>query len=300
MLPLAQAHPALPEFDYIRPQTLAEACTFLAAHPAEACPFLGGTDVFVRLRAGRLTPKYLVDVKPLPGMGDLRFDPADGLTVGAAVNLNRLIAAPDVRAHYPLLAEACQAMASYQVRNRATVVGNLCLASPAGDVLGACLAFEGALQVMSPQGPRRQPLASFFLGPGQTTLQAGEIATALQLPPPPPGAQGVYLKLGRNRLGDIALVAVTALGWPDASADSGFRFRLILASVAPVPFVAAEAEAHLARQPITRDVIRAAASLAAAACAPIDDVRSSALYRRQMVRQLSARALTGVWEKLGG
>ena len=134
-------HPALPEFEYIRPATLVEASEFLSHHPDEARPFLGGTDVFVRMRDGFITPKFLVDVKNLDGTNDLRFDPQAGLTIGAAVNMNRVIASPDVQAHYPLLAEACRSVASYQLRTRATIVGNICNASPAGDTIGACLVF---------------------------------------------------------------------------------------------------------------------------------------------------------------
>jgi carbon-monoxide dehydrogenase medium subunit len=291
-------HPTLPEFDYIRPGTLVEASVFLGRHAAEARPFLGGTDVFVRMRDGLLTPKFLVDVKSLPGMDNLHFDPQSGLTLGAAVNMNRVIGSPEVREHYPLLADACRSVASYQLRNRATIVGNICNASPAGDTLGASLAFEGVLHIQGSDGMRQEPLASFFLGSGKTTLKAGDVAIALHLAPPPAGSKGVYIKLGRNKLSDLSIVGVTALGYPESSALSGYCIRLILASVAPVPFVAQEAEAYLANNPITPDSISEAARLAAEACAPIDDVRGSARYRKQMVKNMSARVLAEVWEKL--
>src|SRR5512136_2153739 len=102
---MVQAHPALPEFDYIKPASLTEASRFLARRAGEARPLLGGTDIFVRLRDGVWHDRFLVDVKGLPGLGDLAYDPAEGLTLGAAVTMNRVIAAPAVRAHYPLLAE---------------------------------------------------------------------------------------------------------------------------------------------------------------------------------------------------
>ncbi len=295
---IRNTHPTLPEFEYIRPQSVGEACDFLTRHAADARPFLGGTDVFVRMRDGVLNPKYLVDVKALPGMQEIRFDPQSGLTIGAAVNMNRVIAAAETREHYPLLADACRSVASYQLRSRATVVGNICNASPAGDTLGACLAFNGVLHIQSSQGVRQELLSNFFRGPGKTTLQTGEIAAALFLPLPHAGSQGVYIKLGRNKLSDLSLVGVTALGYPDPGAPSGYRFRLILASVAPTPLIAKQAEDCLAAQPVTPASIQEAARLAAEACAPIDDVRGSARYRKQMVKNLSARALTSVWEKL--
>jgi len=291
-------HPTLPEFDYLRPETLIEASDFLVRHAADACPFLGGTDVFVRMRDGFLAPKYLVDVKRLPGMNNLDFNPLSGLIIGAAVNMNRVIASPEVQEHYPLLAEACRSVASYPLRNRATIVGNICNASPAGDTLGASLAFEGILHIHGSDGMRQESLANFFLGPGKTRLKAGDVAIALHLPPPPVGSKGTYLKLGRNKLSDLSIVGVTALAHPDPATPSGYRFRLVLASVAPVPFVAKEAEDYLANTPITSDSIQEAARLAASACAPIDDVRGSVRYRKQMVKNLSARALSEVWEKL--
>ncbi len=291
-------HPTLPEFDYVRPESLIEASDFLVRHATDARPFLGGTDVFVRMRDGLLTPKFLVDVKSLPGMNDLYFDPLSGLIIGAAVNMNRVIANPEVRKHYSLLVDACRSVASYQLRTRATIIGNICNASPAGDTLGASLAFEGVLHIHGSDGVRRESLADFFLGPGKTRLKTGDVATALHLPLPPAGSIGIYLKLGRNKLSDLSIVGVTAFGYPEPAALSGYRFHLILASVAPVPFVAKEAEAYLSNTPITSDSIYEAACLAAEACAPIDDVRGSVRYRKQMVKNLSARALSEIWEKL--
>ena len=292
-------HPSLPEFEYIRPATLAEACEFLSHYPDSARPFLGGTDIFVRMRDGFITPRYLVDIKNLDGTNDLPFDPQMGLTIGAAVNMNRVAASPDVQAYYPLLAEACRSVASYQLRTRATIVGNLCNASPAGDTIGACLVLDGILHIYGMNGFRQEPLSAFFLGPGKTTLKPGDIVTAIHLPIPPKGCAGKYMKLGRNQLSDLSIVGVTALGYKDSTCPSGYRFRLALASVAPVPLIPLEVENHLANEPITPDAIHEAARLASEACTPIDDVRGSARYRRQMVRNLSVKALTAVWKQLG-
>jgi carbon-monoxide dehydrogenase medium subunit len=292
------AHPELPEFDYIRPGSLQEASRFLAQHPGEAMPFLGGTDMFVRMRDGAWCPKYLVDVKYLDGSGELYFDPQEGLSVGAAVNMNRLIACGEVKEHYPLLAEACRTVASHQLRTRATIAGNICNASPAGDTTGACLVYEAVLSVHGVDGLRQEPLSTFFTGPGKTVLQPGDIVTSVDLPIPPRGCAGKYIKLGRNQLSDLAIVGVTALGFPDPGAACGYRFRIALASVAPVPLRVPEAEALLAQGPIDRAVLERAARLAQKACSPIDDVRGSGRYRSAMVRNLTLKALLSVWEKL--
>ena len=197
-----------------------------------------------------------------------------------------------------MLVEACRSVASYQLRNRATVAGNICNASPAGDTIGACLVYEAELHIHGSNGLRREPLAGFFLGPGKNTLKAGDIVTAVHLPPPPKGARGRYLKLGRNKLSDLAIVGVTVLGWPEAGLRSGYRFRVALTSVAPVPLLLQTVEDFLADHPITPKNLEEAASLAAETCQPIDDVRGSARYRRQMVKNLTAQALTEVRAEL--
>jgi carbon-monoxide dehydrogenase medium subunit len=289
--------PGLPEFDYIKPASLAEASQFLAQHSGNARPFMGGTDTFVRMRDGVWKEKYLVDVKNLDGMGTITFNPATGLTIGAAVNMNRVIASPEVNQHYRVLAEAARTVASYQLRTRATIVGNICNASPAGDTTGACLVLGGSLRVYGVDGVREEPLRTFFYGPGKTALKPGDIAIALILPVPPKGYAAKYIKLGRNAIGDLAIVGVTALGYPDDNIPSGYRFQLALASVAPVPLVV---ESILAEKPVNEATIAAAAQAAMDACNPIDDVRGTARYRRLMVRNLAKKALTEVWQELGG
>lgn len=302
------AHPELPEFEYLRPASLAEASRFLAEHAGEARPLLGGTDIFVRMRDGFYHDQYLVDVKYLDGAQALHFEPGGngqaqaGLTIGAAVNMNRVLAFPAVQQHYAVLAEACRSVASYQLRTRATIVGNICNASPAGDTIGASLALQGVLKVHGVNGYREVPLAGFFLGPGKTVLQPGDIVTQLFFPAPPPGSQGTYIKLGRNTWSDLSIVGVTAYGYPSGNGASGspagYRFHLALASVAPVPLVPAVAQEYLAANPPGPQVFQQAAQLAADGCTPIDDVRGTARYRKAMVRQLTKKALEITWGRL--
>jgi CO/xanthine dehydrogenase FAD-binding subunit len=289
------AHPGLPEFDYIKPTTLEEASTFLAQHTGEARAFIGGTDTFVRMRDGAWQDKYLVDVKRLPGMNDLKFDPAKGLMVGAAVNMNRLIASSDVNEHYPVLAEAAHTVASYQLRTRATIAGNICNASPAGDTIGAGLVLDAEVHVHGIDGNRIEPLRTFFKGPGKTVLKAGDIVTAVEYPLPPQSAQGKYIKLGRNAIGDLAIVGVTAFGYPTQT-PSGYRFFVALASVAPTPLLIEMA--MLSEKPISEATINEAAEFAMNSVKPIDDVRGLARYRSLMVRNLTRKALSDVWIRL--
>ena len=291
-------HPGLPELEYVKPASLLEASKFLAAHAAEARPFSGGTDCFVRLRDGVLKLNYLVDVKGLDGTKEIKFDAKKGLTFGAAVNMNRLASSPEVIKYYPNLVEAANSVASYQLRNRATVIGNICNASPAGDTIGTCMVLNGVLNVHGTSGFKQIPLSSFFTGPGKTVLQPGDIVVSITLPVPPQGSYGVYKKLGRNTISDLSIVGVTVLGYPSKESASGYQFKIALASVAPVPFEAEKAELILSKSKISTEVIAEAAQVAMDSVTPIDDVRGSARYRKYMVRNLTREALTEVWSKL--
>ncbi len=286
------ARPGLPPFDYVRARTPDEVVRLLQEHGPAARPLMGGTDLFPNMRDGRLRPQVVVDVKGLPGMRDIAFDPEIGLTVGAAVTMNDLARHPDVQARYPLLAQAAASVASYPVRNRATIGGNLCNASPCADTAPAALALEAALLLLGPDGERTVPALDFFVGPGQTVLRPAEFLTAIRFPPPPPVAAARYLKLGRCRSGDLSVVGVAVLGYANGM---GHRFRIGLGSVAPTPIRATEAEAFLAAHPPGEEAFAQAAGLAMAAARPITDVRATAGYQRAMVRTLTLRGLRDVW-----
>jgi CO/xanthine dehydrogenase FAD-binding subunit len=290
--------PGLTEFDYVKPTSLAEASRLLAEHSDEACPFMGGTDAFVRIRDGFISPQIVVDVKHLPGMRDIRYDERTGLMIGAAATMNKVAHHPEINDHYPLLAEAANSVASYQVRNRATIGGNLCNGSPAADTAPATLVLEGRIALYGPDGEREVLAEEFFLGPSKTAVQAGELMTAIRFPVPPAGSGGRYLKLGRNKIGDLSIAGVAIFGFPDAVAPSGYRFRIGLASVAPVPLRALAAEEVLAANSPGEETFTLAAEKAMEAAAPIDDVRASAAYRKAMVRNLTLRGLRDVWEQL--
>jgi CO/xanthine dehydrogenase FAD-binding subunit len=293
------ARPGLPGFDYVRASAPDEVVRLLDAHRESARLLMGGTDLLVRIRDSALRPKVVIDVKHLPGMQEVTYDGSSGLTVGAAVTMNQVARHPAVLAHYPLLAEAARSVASYQLRNRATVGGNLCNASPAADLAPATLALEAQIIVRGPDGQRTVAASDFFLGPGRTVAGPTEFMTAIHYPAPPAGCAGTYLKLGRNRIGDLALVSVAVLGYPAGGAPSGFQFRIALGAVAPVPLRALDAERVLAAQAPGETSFHLAAGKAVEAASPIDDVRSSAAYRLAMVRNLTLRGLRDVWHKLG-
>jgi carbon-monoxide dehydrogenase medium subunit len=295
---LAMPSPGLPGFDYVRARAPAEVSALLLEHGEHARLLMGGTDLFVQMRDGVLAPDIVIDVKALPGMTAIHFDPAIGLQIGAAVNMNALAAHPAAKAHYPLLVQAVATVASYQLRTRATMGGNLCNASPAADTVPAALVLGAQCVVWGPNGERVIPVNDFFLGVRKTALQPGEFLTRIDIPLPPEGWAGRYIKLGRNAGGDLAIVGVAVMAYPDNSTASGYRFRMALASVAPTPIRVPAAETLLAAQPITTERLVQAALEAQAAAKPIDDLRGSARYRKAMVRNLAQRALDDVWQQL--
>jgi len=282
----------------VRPETFLEAVHVLIDCDGAARLMMGGTDLLVRMREGTLCPQTVIDVKGLDGMQDLIFSPRQGLGVGAAVTMNQLARHSVVQTHYPLLAEAANSVASYQLRNRATVGGNLCNASPCADMAPATLVMDGRIVLRAHHGERTVPGQTFFTGPGQSVIQADEMMIALEVPVPPAGSIGSYLKLGRNKVGDLALVSVAVLGYPDHAVPSGYGFRIALGAVAPVPLRVPEAEAFLAQKLDGEISLRQAAQLAAEAASPIDDVRASAAYRSAMVHNLTLRGLREVWQQL--
>jgi carbon-monoxide dehydrogenase medium subunit len=260
---------------------------------------MGGTDLFTQMRDGVWRPRVVVDVKHIPGMQDITMDPG-GLTVGAAVTMNQLARHPAVQRLYPALAQAASSVGSFQLRNRATLGGNLCNASPCADTAPAVAALEAILVLSGPAGQRETPFYDFVLGPGRTVVGTDEFLIGIRFPAQPAGSAGCYLKLGRSRMGDLSVVGVAVVAFRDLAARSGYRFRLALGSVAPVALRVPAAESLLAAEPPHETNLAAAADLAMHAAVPISDVRATAIYQTLMVRTLTLRALESAWAQLQG
>jgi carbon-monoxide dehydrogenase medium subunit len=290
--------PGLPPFDYIRAESPSHVKEVLRAHREDALLFMGGTDVLVQMRVGELAPELLLDIKHLPGMTTIAYDKKGRLSLGAAVTMNQIAEHPDIVQNFPILAEAANSVASYQLRNRATIGGNLCNASPSADTAPATLVLDATLVAIGKDGERRVPSDEFFEGPGMNTLQPGEFLARIEFPNPPQGWYGRYLKLGRNARGDLAIVSVAVMGYPERDNASGFAFRIALGSVAPTPIRVHQAEEILAKNPISTVTLGRAAKAAQQASAPIDDIRASARYRKEMVEVFTLRCLEEVWSAL--
>ena len=290
--------PELPDFEYKKPDSFKKATTLLHENGSAARVFMGGTDVFVQMRSGHLCPDILVDLKNLPDMTQITYNTKKGLVIGAAATMNNIAKVPEVQQHYPLLVEAIETVASYQIRNRATMGGNLANASPAADTAPAALVLRATLGIKGPDGERKIPVGDFFIAPGKTALEGNEILSSIEFPIPESGLIGRYLKLGRNAEGDLAIAGVAVVGFPEKGSASGYQFRIALASVAPTPIRAPEAEAILGEAALSDERINMAALAVEDAASPIDDLRASASYRNSMVRELSLQALSDVWIQL--
>jgi carbon-monoxide dehydrogenase medium subunit len=278
------------EIDYAAPATLTEATALLARGGARA--LAGGTDIIVQVRENRRDAELLVDLKKLPELNALRFDPAEGLTLGGAVPCYRVAEHPDIRRRYPGLAEAAGLIGGVQIQSRASVGGNLCNASPAADSIPALIALNAAAVLAVPGGSRRSvPVESFCTAPGRTLLAPGEVLVHLQLPLPAPNSDSAYLRfIPRNEM-DIAVVGAGVALTLDDKRTTCTAARIALAAVAPTPLFVPEAGAALTGTSVSEADVERAAAQAQAAARPISDMRGSAEYRRHLVGVLVKRAL---------
>lgn len=284
-------------FDYYAPTSLNEALGLLAEQGGRARALAGGTDLLLKMRAGRLVPGCLINIKRLPELRGLSYDATQGLRLGALTTVAEIMASPDVCSRYPALAHAAATMASVQIRNLATVGGNLCNAAPSADLAPPLIALGAQAHIAGPRGERSVALEDFFTGPGQTVLADDELLIRVTVPPPEAGLAAVYLKHTPREAMDIAIVGVAAaVAWSDGVCASA---RIVLGAVAPTPLVAQEAGEALIGRPLEEEYIAEAARRAAQAARPIDDVRASAWYRREMVGVLVRRALRGVAASTG-
>ncbi len=271
--------------EYHKPTTLAEALRLREATPG-ARFIAGGTDLWVRMRQGREAPPALVSLRAVRELSAL--DPGDPARIGAGVTLSELAKHERIRGRFPALVEAALAMGSVQIRNVATVGGNLCNASPAADLAPALLSYDARVEIRSASGRREIPLACFFAGPGRTSLAPGELLAAVLIPSPGPGARAAFLRRGRVRM-DLALASVAVRLEETGGVLKGVR--VAVGAVAPTPRRLPEVEALLEGKRPDPALFAEAGRLAAAGVAPITDLRASEGYRRQLVGVLVRRAL---------
>ena len=278
-------------FDYQKVYTLQEALNAASAAKAKGTSaFLaGGTDLLVQIKERKKQPRYVIDVKGVRELVGLTLL-EDQLSIGALTCIRTLETSLSISEKVPLLAQAAAKLGSVQIRHRATIGGNLCNASPSADTAPALLALEAQTEICGKEGTRVINLDKFFVGPGATVLADGEILTRLKIPLTLKRRGAVYYKLSTRKAMDLAFVGVAVLLELDGG-DRISKARIALGAVAPTPVRAPSAEQRLEGKILSLDAARESAELAAQFCNPISDLRASAEYRREMVRELCQQGL---------
>ena len=309
------------EFEFFQPQTLADALALLAQWGPRAKVLAGGTDLITKMKRLVVEPECLISVQDLPELhgvreGQLDGQPADEeiacrgdvcvaptglwqhvLVIGAATSLAEVEKDPLVRSYYSALYEALRSMAAIAVRNMGSIGGNLANASPAADTAPPLIVLDASLRLASARGGRTVPVEAFFRGPGLSVLAADELIVEILLPPPKPQEGSAFIKLGRVSC-DISKINVAA--WLQREGRHCVDCRIAFGSVAPTPLRTPALENLLVGAQIDEMLFRQVSTQACAAIAPIDDVRSSRQYRRQVAPVLLEEALRTAWIRTGG
>lgn len=284
-------------FEYHEPASIADAVA-LGARFGEAGRFLaGGTDLLIQMRRGRVAPRHVMSLHRVTGLDRIEVDGV--VRLGALVTYRSIERSPHFQEGLRALVEGAEVVGGHQIRNVATVGGNIVNASPAADVVPVLLALDATVTCLGPAGERTLPLDDFLTGPGQTARRHGELLTSIQFEQLMPRSATAFLKAGRRKAMEISVVCVAVRLTLDAAHARCQEARIALGAVAPTTMRARGAEQSLEGQPLTDEVLRRAGRLAASECTPIDDVRASARYRRLLVEALVPRALCRGLERIG-
>ncbi len=282
-------------FDYQSPTSVREAVGLLNEAGDKARPLAGGTDLLVQMRARAYDLDLVVDVKDIPELNELTYDPDNGLTIGAAAACYRIYGNSTVQSVYPGIVDAANIIGGTQIQGRASLGGNLCNAAPSADSVPAMIAYNGAAKIAGPNGEREVALEDFCVGVRRTVLERGEILVSLNFPTPDANSGANYIRfIPRNEM-DIAVagagVSVT-LDNGDISAA-----RVTLASVAPTPLFVRTAADAIIGKPATEETAQLAAEIARDAAKPITDMRGTIEYRKRLCEVLTRRALMTAIER---
>jgi aerobic carbon-monoxide dehydrogenase medium subunit len=276
-------------FDYHQPESVTDAVDLAARFGGQASFLAGGTDLIVQIERGRVAPRHVIGLGRVPGLAGIEVN--GRITLGARVTHRAIEQTPALTGPLRCLVEGAEVIGGHQVRNVATVGGNLVNASPAADLVPCLLALDGVVTLVGPGGERQISIERFLLGPNRTARRPDELVTRVGLSALPPRAATAFLKAGRRRAMEISVVCVAARLALDAALERCLEARVVLGAVAPTAVRAHAAERLLEGQPVGGQAFRRAAEAAQEACRPIDDVRASAQFRQHLVGVLVRRAL---------
>lgn len=278
-------------FRYFKPETIEDAAQILGDLNGKAMALSGGTDLLVRMRSRIIQPEAVVDIKGIKDLALKKEDKTKGLTLGSTVTIGEIENWELIQKRYPVLSQAAATLGGPQVRNKATVGGNLCNASPSADMSPALMVLNASVNILSKDGNRNLPLEEFFRGPGETAMDKGEILTSVQVPKMLANSHAVYIKLGRRKAMEIPVAAVAVMMTLDDSFSKCLDIRIAMGAVAPTPLRAKQAENLIRGKIIDDAVIQEVAEEASRECSPISDVRASAWYRQKAIEGLVKKAI---------
>jgi len=277
-------------FDFYQPTTLTEASRLLKDNGPGGRFLAGGTDLVIAMKEKGLLPKYIVDLKRVPGLAGIREHDDGTMTIGALTTMYAIETSPVIKKKYPFLAQSAAEVGSIQIRNRATIGGNMANATPSADVAPSLIALNGTAKIASAAGERTVSMEEFFRGPGQNVMSADELLTEITIPKTSPQLVGEYIKFSPRDMMDLAYIGV-AVAYNFGGDKKCTGVRIVLGAVAPTPIRAKNSEALLEGQVLSEELAVKVGDEAARESKPISDVRSSADYRRAMVGVMTKRAI---------
>ncbi len=280
----------LSKFDYFKPQTLDEALAYLESNPSTRI-FAGGTDLMIVLRRNMEMVDHILDIKGISELRRIDYKAGEGLFIGAATTVNEVCFSDIIREKYPALGQAADTVASYQLRNRATLVGNICNASPGADLSSPLLVYNAKVHITGPDGERIVDIDKFFTGVKRTVLQKSEIVTGVSLPDVEPGDVSVYNKQARIKGHDLGIAGVSI------RITSNKEVFIAMSAVAPTPIRLTKLEEALATKDLTPETASWLGKEVRNHIRPISDVRSSAEYRLHISGILAKKGLLQLIEK---
>ncbi len=289
----------LPQFEYVSPETIPETLTLLDEYGREAKVLAGGTDLISEMKWGEYKPDYVIALSHVSGLDSIEYDEKEGLKLGAMCKIAQIEKSDVIKKNYPLLSQAASVLASMEIRNRATIGGNLCTAAPSADMPPSLLALEAKAVIATKDGERVLPLEEFFAGPKKTILNHDEILVRLEVPSMKPNSAGEYVKFGRRRAMEIAMIGVAALLTVEPEENRCIDAKLALATAAPTPIRAKEAEKKLTGKKLKADIIEEAAQMASREASPRTSWRTTEEYRRDLIPVLVRRAIQAALNKIG-
>ncbi len=278
-------------FEYYDPATLTEALSLLSKYRDKAKVLAGGTDLLVAIKGKTIRPQCVISLRRIAGLNQSHFAKQGNLQMGALTTIHDIEHSPELRGRYGVIYEAARQLASFSVRNVATVGGNLCNAAPSADMAPALIALSAVAKLVSAAEERIIPLEDFFTGPGTTVLKTDELLVDIQVPVPPAHTAGAYLKLGAKGVESLAVVGVAVVLTLNSEGDVCNDARVVLGAVAPTPMRARNAEGMLKGKRIDEALIERVAQAASDESRPINDVRSPAEYRKELVKVITKQAI---------